>query len=454
MRRYTQPMVYRPWLGTALLLTACAPRVILSDESGGDSVQDTDVGSSESGGTDTPAATTSLPPVTTSGTPSTSGLPPATVGSDSAFDSSGFFGSSSGEVVQQCWSVQPLFEVPEQSRLFVIDQDGDGVMELWVAVFVGGGPGGGSELFRFGNTGQPNQAGFFPGFLTGFHNLNGDGISDATGLAFGGGGPPQLGYIEGIPQLVEGPVTVTQFGIEDGFEGFIDLNNDGLDDYLRNLEGGIEVLPGDGTGAFLPTLVVNSGLTGDIVPTPVAGNPDMLVVAQTAFFDDLSACSSHPFEFLTSEDGGELVAVTSSPDSKYESTEVLAAEHFGTSTNVYTRACAGQGVTMQIQRFEGLEVIQLSEYEPSSFATLGDFDGDGQDDIALGSLSLDTIRIYNGLAGGSFSDGQFTDALFGEPVPSRAFVLDFDGDGRDEIILGTLDGGSEIPFQRLDLDPC
>lgn len=447
-------MVYRAWLGTALLLAGCTPRLILSDEGASGTSEETDTAASSDGGDGDSSPVTTQPPMTTIGPMSTSGPSTATFGTEGGFDSSGFFGSSGDFPLSLCWSAQPLFEAPEESRLFVRDQDGDGLAELWLAFFEGGGPGGGSELFWFDTGGQPNPAGFFPGFMTGLHNLNGDDALDAVGFAFGGGGPPSLGYIQGAPQLIEGPVTLTPFGFEDGFEGFIDIDRDGLDDFMRGLEGQIEFQQGDGMGGFQPIATIPSGLVGDIAPQVVRGSRDLFALAQSSFFDELSTCSFHPFE-LHSYNGDTFGTALSSGDSMvFTPSELIGAEHFGAFTNVYARACSGNEVTVQVQRFEGSQLSQVNDYDPSSFAAFGDFDGNGFDDIGLGGPTLDTIRVYNGSAAGTFTEGVFDEVLFGQPVPNRVFIVDIDADGRDEVILGTRDGGSEIAYQRLDLEPC
>lgn len=447
-------MVYRAWLGAAILLAGCAPRVILSNEDGSGTSDETDTAASSDGG-DSSSPVTTQPPTTTIGPMSTSGPVTDTFGSSGFFGSTGFFGSSgSGGFDQLCWSVQPLFEAPEESRLFVRDQNGDGLSELWLAFFEGGGPGGGSELFAFDSLGVANPAGFFPGFITGLANLNGDDVLDAVGFSFGGGGPPSLGYIEGAPNFIDGPVVPTPFGFEDGFEAFVDVNGDGIDDFVRNLGNVLELQVGDGVGGFQPLSGIPSTLVGDVTARPVRGNEQLFAVSQSSFFDELNTCAFHPFELLTFDGAGFISTIPSGESVSFAPNELLGAEHYGSFTNAYVRACSANEVTVQVQRFEGNTVNEVDNYDPSSFAAFGDFDGNGQDDIGLGGLTLDTIRIYNGSAAGTFTEGLFTEVLFGEPVPNRVYIVDMDGDGRDEIILGTRDGGSEIVYQRLDLDPC
>lgn len=448
-------MAYRVWLGTMLLVAGCASRVILSDDdveatSDTDTDTATETAASSDGGSDGPSPGTGEPPMPTVGPMSTTG--PTTLGS-SGFDSSGFVGSSSGGSQPLCWSVQPLFEAPEESRLHVRDQDGDGLEELWLGFFDGGGPGGQTDLFWFDATSEPLFAGSFPGFFTGWHDINGDDVLEAMGFSFGGG-PPRLGYIEGSPFSVQGPVLQTPFDFEDGFEAFADLDSDGLGDFLSGGDGMISLLAGDGAGGFQPTSSVASGLAGGLVVRPVRGNVELFAVSETSFFDDLFGCSEHALELLT-VNGKQLAFTTSSGSfSSFFPTEVIGAEQFGPFTNIYTRACFKDQVTLQVHRFDGGAAVEVEDYASSSFVALGDFDGNGLRDVALGGLGLDSILTYNGTVAGVFTFGGPLDVVFGEPVPSRVFVVDIDADGREEIILGTRDGGPELVYQRLDLDPC
>ncbi len=448
-------MVYKAWLGVALLVAGCSSRVILSDEGADGTAGDTDTSaSSEGGGSDSPPGTT-LPPMTSVGPMSTSGPITATFGTDGGFDSSGFFGSSGDFPEALCWSATPLFEAPEESRLFVLDQDGDGLAELWLSFFEGGGgPGGGADLFWFDTDSQPISAGFFPGFLTGLQDMDGDGIGDGVGFSFGGGSP-RLSFIPATPFQIEGPFTPTPFGFQDGFEGIVEITGDGLADFFRNRDGVLELLAGDGTGGFVPIAAAKSSLVGDVAPRLVKQDSSLVALAQSGYFDDLTSCAPHGFELLRRVEAGlELVGIGDDADG-FTPNQLIGAESFDAFTNVYARACSGEGeVTVQVHRFEGNELSSVKNYESSSFAVLGDFDGNGLDDIALGSPSLEVVSVYNGSVAGTFTEGPRDEVLFGEPVPSRAFVVDMDADGRDEIILGTRDGGPEIAYQRLDLEPC
>jgi len=81
---------------------------------------------------------------------------------------------------------------------------------------------------------------------------------------------------------------------------------------------------------------------------------------------------------------------------------------------------------------------------------LGDFNGDGWDDIAVGIIGENgnegAVRVIFGTAGGPTGTTQFlTDAFFGVPPQATAFlgsglaVGDFDDDGYDDLVIGAFD---------------
>ncbi len=78
---------------------------------------------------------------------------------------------------------------------------------------------------------------------------------------------------------------------------------------------------------------------------------------------------------------------------------------------------------------------------------VGDFDGDGIDDMAVAELGQgsDRVRIYRGVSWtiGSFAFPVFKELTIATPKFNGTIVAgDFNGDGIDEIALGNRDGGS------------
>jgi hypothetical protein len=435
----------RAGLLLALLGVGCSARVVLPAETEGGSPGETDVPPGSSTGTTEPNSDVSGPgdgPITTTPMPTTFGT--------TGFGSSGF--ESSGGPQPTCWFTTTLFETPEESRLFVVDQVGDGLDELWLSFFDGSGPGGSSEIFVFVD-GVPFSAGFFPGFLTGLHDVDGDGILDGVGFAFGGG-PPSLSFIPGAPAFIEGDPIPTELGFEDGFDAFVDMNGDGAVDLFRNVdaEGITELLIGGGDGQFSIAAAGMAPFSGDLFALPIEDS-GTVALAGSSYFDPIEGCEGHPIAGV-SQGFEDLIVhwVVGNIDGFPLNTPLEGWIVEGESSEVVlARACVGDGVAAALIEYDA-EGVQTRLFPESQFVAAGDFAGTGLVDIAMGDGAGITYFPNSGVP--SFEESFYEEADYGEPVPTRVFVVDIDQDGRDEIILGTRDGGSEIVYQRLDYDPC
>ncbi len=70
-----------------------------------------------------------------------------------------------------------------------------------------------------------------------------------------------------------------------------------------------------------------------------------------------------------------------------------------------------------------------------AIAAVGDFNGDGKDDVAIVPLGGSGVVIWYSKGDGSFYWGAFVDC--GQEIGAMA-VGNFDGDGRPDVALGTL----------------
>jgi hypothetical protein len=80
-----------------------------------------------------------------------------------------------------------------------------------------------------------------------------------------------------------------------------------------------------------------------------------------------------------------------------------------------------------------------SFFGTASFMTVGDFDDDGNQDLAVGTQVLDSVSILLGQGDGSFTNIGFF--LIAGSSPRSVAVGDFDGDGNQD--LATADGSSD-----------
>jgi hypothetical protein len=437
----------------ALLALGCGPLVALPEDTDGasetmppaGSSTDDEPSSDADGGDDGPFSTGPNP---TTASPSTSG----------AMTTGDTFGSgSSGGIEQpQCWTSGLVFEAPEEARLIVADQDGSGDDELWLTFFDGGGPGSATEVFRFSPDGIPEPAGFFPGFMTGLHDIDGDLLGDAVGFAFGGGGPPSVAFIPGEPGFVDGEPIPTVLGFEDGFEAFIDVSNDGFADFVRNADGTTitELLVGDGGGDFFPITSMKAPFQGDVAVLGLDGGGGF-VMAESEYFDPLGDCIGHPFAVVAANPA-ELVPLWTQPNIEgWIPSAPLAATGDPDDGIVYTRVCfpGDNSVSLQVTEFAG-PVTSTDQYGEGSFLAVGDFSGDGRLDATFGTLDQNGMETMLGQGGIEFSEPEFSEVLYGDPIANRVYVVDMDLDGRDEIFVGAATGGGGVDYYRLDLEPC
>lgn len=162
--------------------------------------------------------------------------------------------------------------------MLVADQDGDGVDELWFADDSQDTPS--ETLYRFTPQGEWLVSGSAPNTFTGLYDVTGDGILDATLFATGHFDSP-IGFIEGAPGLIEGPLQVTELlPNDDGVGAFADVTGDGISDFFSNpsYPGRTRLLVGDGNGGFAPSIEMDQIFEGRLAVTETA-DPSIVVLS-------------------------------------------------------------------------------------------------------------------------------------------------------------------------------
>ncbi|MEM6293356.1 MAG: VCBS repeat-containing protein [Myxococcota bacterium] len=448
--------------GVVVLLTGCGPLVSLPQESDGASADGSsgfasDEGDVGDGGEAPGTGATGLPETTVATTVDT-----AADGSTSGFFPD--FGSSpTTGGIDECWEVTGLFTVPADSRVFAVDQNGDGLKELWVTLFIdGNGPGGSTDIFVLSPEDFPEFAENFPGFVTGFADINGDGLKDAVGFEFGGG-PPRLSWMPGTGNgTLSSFVEPTTLGIEDGFLAFADLDSDGIADALRNREPPLTMLSGSGAGEFAETSVDLLGDSGPLFGDVAAFETDafsagVALLFETDLFEDLGACEPHNHAVYAND--GENLLLQRSNGIAVDGSTVSArplgvSPFFGDPETVFTRGCiqslpGSESVLVHVPGFEG--TLADSLIIDAELVSMGDFNGDGLADLAEGRDDTVSILVGNG---DDFLPLEPSSVSLGTPVANRVYALDTDLDGRDEIIYAVEVPDNAIELRRLDYGPC
>ncbi len=352
------------------------------------------------------------------------------------------------------------------------DIDGDGVAELLVGAprsdFGAGNGGscyvlsgaGGTQLMRIDGSSQGERLGQA---VAGLGDLDGDGTPDLlvgapfhAGAAFlAGAAFVRSGSTGGVLQTVLGQDSFGLLGMAVANAG--DVNGDGTDDYLVGSpaedsngtdSGGLYLFSG-ATGIELAHPTGDAG--GDQLGTSLCGLGDLdgdglADFASGAPFDDNNGADSGAVRAWSGATGAVL----------FTADGASAGDHFGSAiaglgdvdgdgkgdlaVGAPSDGSAGPdaGSVRVLSGATGLELFAIlgspGQTLGSSVAAAGDVDGDGVPDLILGGRDGDVALVCSGVDGGLLFD-------VAPPAGSSAWGsavlggLDIDGDGRSEFCV-------------------
>jgi hypothetical protein len=227
-----------------------------------------------------------------------------------------------------------------------------------------------------------------------------------------------------------------------------DFNGDGnLDLVIVNQHSNnVSILLGDGTGNFT---LASSPLAG-YQPSSVAvgdfngdGNLDLAVVIPFVYYDRGSA--SHGTVTILLGDGSGNFRLASSPKAGYEPVSVAVGDFNGDGKlDLAVANLCGSipncGETMpgniSILLGDGTGNFTRAPSHPTRIApvsvAVGDFNGDGNLDLAVANARSDTISIFLGDRTGNFT---LTSSPATGSGPDSLAVGDFNGDGNPDLVV-------------------
>ena len=290
--------------------------------------------------------------------------------------------------------------------------------------------------FTYGPTSPIDLGGNFP-FFVATGDFNGDGIQDLAVQRGDGSVNVLLGDGSGGFNPASGPPLST--GAGKAYVALGDFNGDGILDLALSSQDtdDVRIFLGDGTGHF-------SAFSGSVIPT--GGTHPTGVRAGDFNGDgiaDLAIANQYTnnVSILLGDGTGHFAPASGPPEAVGNSPYNLAVGDFNGDGRQDLAVAGADSNNVTILLGDGTGHFASAPGSPlvvGSYPTgvaVGDFNGDGIADLAVANANSNTVSVLQGDGLGGFSDFPGSPFATGGSFPANVVVADFNGNGNADVAL-------------------